>query len=154
MITASSVAEASLPAIFSDNMVLQRNSDVKIWGWAKPGEEIKISTTWNDQVLTTKADRNAVWEAILKTPDVRGAQKITITGYNEIEINNVLLGEVWLVSGQSNMEWTAAAGIDNAGEAIAGANHPDIRFFQVRHRTADDPQQDFEGSWVASTAER
>lgn len=153
MVTASSVAEVSLPNIFSDNMVLQRNADVKIWGWAKPGEEIKLRTSWNEEVLTTKADKNAQWELILKTPDIRGAQKITIIGYNEIIINNILLGEVWLVSGQSNMEWTAAAGIDNAEEAIINADHPDIRFYQVMHRTADEPQQDLPGKWVSSTPE-
>ena len=151
LFTASSVAEVSLPAVFSNNMVLQRNAEVKIWGWAKPGEEIKIRTSWGEEVLSTKADKNAVWEIIINTPDIRGPQKITITGYNEIQIDNVLLGEVWLVSGQSNMEWTAAAGIDNAEAAIAGADHPDIRFFQVRLRTANDPQQDLEGSWEPST---
>lgn len=151
MITASSVAEVSLPSIFSDNMVIQRNARVKIWGWAKPGEEVRIHTTWNEEVASTKADKNANWEVILNTRDIRGPQKITIKGYNEIVISNVLLGEVWLVSGQSNMEWTAAAGIDNAEEAIAGADHPDIRFFHVLHRTANDPQQDLQGTWVPSS---
>lgn len=153
MITASSVAEVSLPSIFSDNMVIQRNSSVKIWGWAKPGEEVRIHNTWNENIASTKADKNATWEIILDTPDIRGKQAITIKGYNEIVINNVLLGEVWLVSGQSNMEWTAAAGIDNAEEAIARANHPDIRFFQVLHHTANYPQQDLQGSWVPSSPE-
>jgi sialate O-acetylesterase len=143
----------SLPAIFSDNMVLQRNSEVKIWGWAKPGEEVKIELSWSDIKLSSKADKNAYWEQTIKTSDLRGSQEIKITGYNEIVLRNVLLGEVWLVSGQSNMEWSAAAGLDNAAEAIAGAENPEIRFFQVAHRTANSKQQDLDGSWVSSTPE-
>ena len=151
MITVPSFPNVSLPEIFSDNMVLQRNADVKIWGWAKPGEEVRISTSWSDEIHKTKPDNSAYWEIVLPTPDIRGPQEISIKGYNEIVLKNVLLGEVWLVSGQSNMEWSADAGITNAEEAIAGAENPEIRFFSVVHRTAEDPQQDLEGSWVAST---
>ncbi|MDT0688992.1 sialate O-acetylesterase [Salegentibacter sp. F188] len=156
LFTLSSVpnfANISLPEIFSDNMVLQRNSEVKIWGWAKPGEKIRLSTSWSNKEISTKADRNGNWQLILSTPDVRGSQEITISGYNEVKLKNVLLGEVWLVSGQSNMEWSAGAGITNAEEAIAGAENDQIRFFSVAHRTAGNPQQDLDGSWVQSTPE-
>lgn len=153
MITAASVANVSLPAIFSDNMVLQRNAEVKIWGWAKPGEEIRIKPSWALEEVKVRTPKNAYWEVSLSTPDVRGPQEIKITGYNEILLKNVLLGEVWLVSGQSNMEWSAAAGITNAEEAIAGAENENIRFFTVEHRTAPVPQQDLGGSWVSSTPE-
>ncbi len=148
-----SFSNVSLPSVFSDNMVLQRNARVKIWGWAKPGEDVNIKLSWSDEKFSTTADKNAGWEITITTPDIRGAQEIRISGYNEITLRNVLLGEVWLVSGQSNMEWSAGAGIDNAEEAIAGANQPDIRFFQVAHRTANDPQEDLDGSWVSSTPE-
>ncbi|WP_373056518.1 sialate O-acetylesterase [Zunongwangia sp. H14] len=146
-------ANVSLPEIFSDNMVLQRNAAVKIWGWAKPGEEIHITTTWDEQEYTTKASNKARWEIILNTPGAKGAQEITITGYNQVKLKNVLLGEVWLVSGQSNMEWSAASGITNAEEAIAGAKNQNIRFFTVAHRTAENMQQDLDGHWVESTPE-
>lgn len=150
---AEGVANVSLPSIFSDNMVLQRNSGVKIWGWAKPGEELRIQPSWATEELKVKTPKNAYWEITLSTPDVRGPQEIRITGYNEIILRNVLLGEVWLVSGQSNMEWSAAAGITNAEEAIAEAENENIRFFTVEHRTAASPQQDLGGSWVSSTPE-
>jgi sialate O-acetylesterase len=143
----------SLPSVFSDNMVLQRNSDVKIWGWAKPGEVVKISTTWGNDTLQTRVGKNGKWEIMLPTPDIRGPQQVSITGYNTVVLKNMLLGEVWLVSGQSNMEWTAAAGIYNAEAAIADAENDQIRFFTVLNRTASCPQQDLDGSWVASTPE-
>ncbi len=146
-------SNVSLPAVFSDNMVLQRNADVKIWGWAQPGEVVKINTTWSEEEVSTKAGRNGTWELILQTPDVRDPQEIGIKGYNTILLKNVLLGEVWLVSGQSNMEWSAAAGIDNAVEAIAEAKNPNLRFFSVAHRTAGAPQQDLDGEWVSSTSQ-
>ncbi|MDT0645087.1 sialate O-acetylesterase [Zunongwangia sp. F260] len=146
-------ANISLPEIFSDNMVLQRNAEVKIWGWAKPGEEIKLSTSWSDEQLNTKGDRNGNWQITLSTPDVSGSQEITISGYNEVKLKNLLLGEVWLVSGQSNMEWSAGAGITNAEEAISEAENDQIRFFSVAHRTAENRQQDLDGSWVQSSPE-
>lgn len=153
MSTVEAFSNVSLPAIFSNDMVLQRNADVKIWGWAKPGEVVKISTTWNTDTLQTKVGNNGTWEILLSTPNVRGPQQVTISGYNTVVLKNVLLGEVWLVSGQSNMEWTAAEGIDNAEEAIAGAENPQIRFFTVDDRTAPTPQQDLGGEWIASTPE-
>ena len=153
MSTIEAFSNVSLPAIFSDNMVLQRNAEARIWGWAKPGEVVKISNSWNNETLQTKVGNNGTWEILLPTPDLREPQEVTITGYNTIVLKNVLLGEVWLVSGQSNMEWTAAAGIDDAEEAIAGAENPQIRFFSVRHRTSQFPQQDLDGEWVSSTPE-
>lgn len=153
MFTVEAFSNVSLPAIFSDDMVLQRNSKVKIWGWAKPGEVVKISTTWSTDTLETTVGKNGTWELLLSTPSLKGPQEVKITGYNTVVLKNVLLGEVWLVSGQSNMEWSAAAGIEGAEEAIAGAENPELRFFTVRHRTAPHPQQDLDGEWVASTPE-
>ncbi|WP_029036261.1 sialate O-acetylesterase [Salinimicrobium xinjiangense] len=153
MSTVEAFSNVSLPAIFSNDMVLQRNTEARIWGWAKPGEVVKISTSWSTDTIQTKAGNNGSWEIFLPTPNLREPQEVTITGYNTIVLKNVLLGEVWLVSGQSNMEWTAAAGIDNAEEAIAGAENPNIRFFTVHDRTAPTPQQDLGGEWVASTPE-
>ena len=153
MYFSSCFPNVSLPNIFGDNMVLQRNAEVNIWGWAMPGEVVRINTSWGSEQLEAKANKRGVWEVLLSTPDIRGAQEISIEGYNKIVLNNVLLGEVWLVSGQSNMEWTAASGIDNAEAAIEGAENPNLRFFTVADRTAAYPQQDLEGSWVSSTPE-
>lgn len=135
-------------------MVLQRNAEVKIWRWAKPGEEVTVKVSWEKKARKTKPNHTSYWKLIINTPDLRGEQEIKISGYKEIVFKNVLLGEVWLVSGQSNMVWSAAAGIDNGAEAIAGAENDHLRFFTVPHRTAENIQQDLDGiTWVASTPE-
>ena len=148
-------ADVSLPGIFSDNMVLQQNSTVEIWGWAKPGEETKLVASWNGDTLSTVPDNQSHWEIALKTPQAGGPFTITIQGNNRIVLKNVLIGEVWLCSGQSNMEWSATSGIDNAQQEVAAANYPNIRFFRVDHRTALDPQIDLKSSsgWSACTPE-
>ena len=133
-------SNVSLPAIFGDNMVLQRNAEVKIWGWAKPGEEIQISVSWSQENFKVKPDSNGNWQALIPTNEERGSQTISIKGYTEVILKNVLMGEVWLISGQSNMEWTAGAGIEGGEEAIKNSENSNIRFFTVNHRTAQYPQ--------------
>jgi sialate O-acetylesterase len=139
----------SLPAIFSDNMVLQQNSELIIWGWGKPQEKISIITPWDGNTLNTEATNQGTWAVFVKTP--KGSMtpyNLTIKGYNEIVLKNVLIGEIWLCSGQSNMEWTANMGINNAQEEVKQAKYPNIRFFSVIHRTATAPQIDLEGQWA------
>lgn len=150
---APALANVSLPGVFGDNMVLQREASVNIWGWAKPGEEIEISSTWSDEIYTTKADKNARWSLEIQTNAKKGPQQLTITGYNQVNLKNLLLGELWLISGQSNMEWSASAGINNAEAAIRNSTNENIRFFTVTHRTAETPQIDLEGKWVESRPE-
>ena len=132
---APAFANVSLPGVFGDNMVLQREANVNIWGWAKPGEEIEISSTWSDEIYTTKADKNARWSLEIQTNAKKGPQQLTITGYNQVNLKNLLLGELWLISGQSNMEWSASAGINNAEAAIRNSTNKNIRFFNVLPRS-------------------
>ncbi|WP_295178106.1 sialate O-acetylesterase [uncultured Christiangramia sp.] len=146
-------SNVSLPAIFGDNMVLQRNAEVKIWGWAKPGEEIQISVSWSQENFKVKPDSNGNWQALIPTNEERGSQTISIKGYTEVILKNVLMGEVWLISGQSNMEWTAGAGIEGGEEAIKNSENSNIRFFTVNHRTAQYPQNDLRGEWSESSPE-
>ena len=153
MFSTNCFSNVSLPTIFSDGMVLQRNSEVSIWGWAKPGEIVSIVPSWSSDSLSTKVGKKGYWQLKLKTPDLREPQEITIKGYNTIKLKNVLLGEVWLVSGQSNMEWSPAAGIKGGEEAIAAANNRNIHFFTVANRTSEFPQQDLDGQWKESTPE-
>lgn len=138
----NALANISLPAIFTDNMVLQRETEVKIWGWAKSLEKVTLQASWSGETFETVADNYARWEIILPTPKAGGPYQITLKGYNQITLSNILVGEVWLCSGQSNMEWPAASGIDGKEEAIKNAKHPNIRFFTVQHRTATVPQID------------
>lgn len=152
--TASLHAEVILPAIFSDNMVLQQNADVTLWGWGKPGEKIKVTCSWaetTDYSLTV--NNQSAWSIVIRTPNAGSTHKLTVQGYNRIEINDVLIGEVWLGSGQSNMEWTPAMKINNAEEEISKANFPEIRFFNVGISASSSPQQHLSGRWVKCTPE-
>jgi sialate O-acetylesterase len=144
----------SLPAVFSDNMVLQQNSELVIWGWGKPMEKISINTPWDGNILNTEATNQGTWSVFVKTP--KGSMtpyNLTIKGYNEIVLKNVLIGENWLCSGQSNMEWSANMGINSAQDEVKQAKYPNIRFFSVVHRTATAPQIDLEGAWAECSPE-
>jgi sialate O-acetylesterase len=147
------LANISLPAIFSSHMVLQQQAEVTIWGWAKPGEEVKVTGSWDNQSISTKANNQSQWQVKLHTPAAGGPYTLQFQGYNSIRLEDILIGEVWLCSGQSNMEWSARAGIDQGEQAVRESDYPAIRFFSVHNRTADAPQLDLEGQWVASSPE-
>jgi sialate O-acetylesterase len=149
-----SYAEVTLPNIFGDDMVLQRESQVKLWGWGNPSEEITITTSWDKKKYVVKTKNNTKWEVHVNTPQAGGPFMISFKGdSNEIKLNNILIGEVWLCSGQSNMEWNADRGIDNAKEEIKKANYPNIRFFKQNIRTANSPQEELSGNWEICTPE-
>lgn len=142
------VGAVSLPNIFGNHMVLQQNAEVTIWGWGNPQEEITVTGSWNQEAVKTTASNLAQWQVKLKTPGAGGPYTVKVQGYNTILVEDVLMGEVWLCSGQSNMEWTAKAGIDNGAAEIPKANYPSIRFFTVPRRSADGAQLDVDGEWV------
>lgn len=147
------MANITLPTIFSDNMVLQRNSEVKFWGWASPKEEVIITPSWNNQEYKITADSNAYWEIKIPTQKEGGPFSILFTGYNKVFLKNILIGEVWLCSGQSNMEMTASWGIDNGDEEVKNATNSTIRFFTVPKLTATTPQNNLSGNWVECSPE-
>ncbi len=153
LISSTMMANVSLPNIFGDNMVLQRNSEVKIWGWASPKEEIKLISSWNNQEYKVTANNQAQWELKIKTPEAGGPFMISIKGYNEVVLKNILIGEVWVCSGQSNMEMSVSWGIDNGEEEAKNAANPNIRFFTVPKLTATTPQNNLLGNWTESTPE-
>lgn len=147
-------ANISLPAIFSDHMVLQQNAEVTIWGWGKPNEVIKVTVSWDPQKeYSIKVPSQSTWSIAVQTPVAGGPYNVILEGYNTIEIDDVLIGEVWLGSGQSNMEWAPHMNIDNAESEKATANYPEIRFFTVLTSTAATPQQHLQGEWVKCTPE-
>lgn len=126
------VKEFKVATVFSNRMVLQQNDSISLWGSGEPSESIKVQTSWGE-LIKSEIDKNGTWKILLKTPKSKGlTHKISVTsGDNKVEIEDVLLGEVWLASGQSNMEWPMAAKIDNQSEEILNANYPKIRFFNV-----------------------
>ena len=142
-----------LPTIFKSNMVLQQNAIVKIWGWGKPGEIVSIQENWNDRIYNTKVSNNGKWDVEINTPRYGGPYNLIIKGNNTILLSNVLIGEVWVVSGQSNMEWSADSGIDNGELETKNANFPEIRLFSVSHNSAEYPQLNLDGDWKVCNPE-
>ncbi|MBM1106187.1 sialate O-acetylesterase [Aurantibacter crassamenti] len=142
-----------MPSILSDNMVLQQNAEVNIWGWTtQTNETITITASWNNTPIEIKAHQGS-WSTKIATPKGGGTYTLTVSGHEEVVIKNILIGEVWLGSGQSNMEWTPDAGLVNADEEIAKADYPNIRFFSVLRKKSNTPQDDLEGEWVVCTPE-
>ena len=143
-------ADVKLPKILGSNMVLQRESDVRIWGWADAGERIRVACDWRDTVLETTADKDGKWEISLTTGKAGGPHKITIIGKNRIQLEEVLFGEVWIGSGQSNMEMPlvkvsgAYTGIKDFKKEVAEANYPEIRLFQAGNFSSKELLDDVE----------
>lgn len=149
-----SFALVTLPSIFSDNMVLQQNATVKIWGWAKPYEEITVTTSWDNKSYKVMTDNTMSWSVDVTTPEGSFTPyEITVEGWRKLTLKNVLIGEVWLCSGQSNMEWSPRNGIMNGDQEIAAAQYPNIRFFQVVPRKSEFPQDDLYGEWKPCSPE-
>src|SRR6185437_13742990 len=141
-------AGVTLPKIFSDNMVLQRNKTIPVWGWAGANE--KITVEFDHQTKKTKADRNGKWMVKLDNESAGGPYQLIVKGKNTITINDVLVGEVWICSGQSNMEMPIEGWgkIANYKEEIANANYPMIRHFKVPNQVSSTPLTDVSGgSW-------
>ena len=140
-------ADVRLPFPFSDNMVVQRETTATFWGWASPGEKISVTASWGGHATTT-ATADGDWKLKLKTPKAGGPFTITIKGNNTIELKDVLSGEVWLCSGQSNMGMTVSS-VTNAQAEIAAADYPQIRLLGVKLTTANEPQKECQGtSWA------
>ena len=150
---AISYADVKLPAVISDNMVLQQKTDATIWGWADPGEKISVKAPWQWFFgSSTTADKDGKWQLKLKTPKAGGPYDITIKANNTIELKNVLIGEVWVCSGQSNMQWSMK-GTENPDKDIAAADNPNIRLFTVERTIAEEPKDDCNGNWSVCTPE-
>jgi sialate O-acetylesterase len=149
----SANAYLRLPEIFSDNMVLQQQTTISFYGFAEPGQRIKVVASWNGDTLKTATLSNAKWTVELQTPKGGGPYQVTIIGDTTITIHNVLIGEIWLCSGQSNMEFSADWHLTNYQEEIKNANHPEIRFFHIQKITAPYPQQEVHGKWEVCTPE-
>lgn len=149
--------ELRLPALFSDHLVLQRETRAPIWGWAAPGAEVKVSASWAAAAeVSGRADGTGRWEVALATPAAGGPYEIYVDdGARRAVVHDVLVGEVWLAGGQSNMEWTlgpgVGTGVEGWQEAVAAAEDPLLRTFDVPNTVAPGPLDDCRASWVACT---
>jgi len=152
--------QVRLPALIADNMVLQRNSDVRIWGWAEPGEKVTVRAGWTVDKFESVTDASGEWSVIIPTTIAGGPYQILINGSNEVLIDNVLLGDIWICSGQSNMEykinwmggwknpWFERDSLD-----IVEKKYPLIRLFQYKKNTSEEPIDEFEGDWMTVSTE-
>ena len=140
--------EVSLPNIFGDHMVLQRDQDNPIWGTASPGEVVSVSIS--EQNHTTVADRQGKWRLLLSPLQAGGPHTLKIKGQNTLYFEDVLIGEVWFCSGQSNMEW-AVSNINHSEVELATASNPQIRLITIAKNGAQIPQDNIEGQWTAAT---
>ena len=146
-------AAVRLPSIIGSHMVLQQKSTVKLWGWSAPAENITIKVGWDTTTYKVTASRGARWVAEIKTPTAGGPYNITIKGSNEILLEDVLIGEVWVCGGQSNMEWSADQGLPQSKEESPNATNKQIRFFYVPKSTSSTPQDDVIAKWVVCSPE-
>ena len=144
----------TLPSVFSDNMVLQQNAQVAIWGWSDPGETVKIITSWNTKdTIKVKADNSSKWSTVVKTLGAGGPYSIQFIGSSKFQLNNVMFGEVWICSGQSNMEMSVNWKLINGEEDAAKADNPNIRIFHIQKIGADSPQQNCNATWTVCSPE-
>ncbi len=130
--------------IFGDNMVMQRGKPNTIWGWSDPGDKVSVEIAGKSVTATAGADRR--WQVKIDPPATGGPYTMKISGKQSVELHNVLVGDVWLCGGQSNME-LSLRGVNNAEEEIKAANYPEIRFFEVFGRPAYHDNAQIGGSW-------
>lgn len=147
----SADAYLRIPDIFSDNMVLQQQTMIHFHGWSDPGQKISVVASWNGDTLKTSTLSDAIWTIDLHTPKAGGPYQITVIGDSTIAIQNVLIGDIWICTGQSNMEFSADWHKNYYKEEVANANHPEIRFFHIQKLSAPYPQQEVRGKWEVCT---
>jgi len=141
-------SQIRLPAVLSSGMVLQQNDSVALWGWAQPGEKIMITTGWNKTKDSTIVSNGAVWKCKVKTPVAGGPYTIILEGSSRIELTDILIGEIWVCSGQSNMEMNERWGLPDVRAELAGCANNSIRFFSIAKATSPNPQDDCYAKWV------
>ncbi|TWU10597.1 hypothetical protein Poly21_45030 [Allorhodopirellula heiligendammensis] len=149
--TTATHADVRLPSVFSDHMVLQQKQEIRIWGWAEKGEAVDVR--FRDAAATTQADDHGRWQVELPAMDATAQpQTLVVKGNNTIEVSDILIGEVWLCSGQSNMEWTVDRCTD-AEQEIAAANYPLIRHIAIPKTSSFLPVDDVPADWKVCSPE-
>jgi sialate O-acetylesterase len=144
-------ADVKLPAVIGSHMVLQQQADVAIWGTAGKGETVTVAASWGKDAFTGKADSDGRFRVMVRTPDAGGPYTLSVSaGKSQVTLEDVLIGEVWLCGGQSNMEWSFSNGgvLDLEKERAAAAD-PQIRLFDAPDRLSPRPEDDCGGSWAA-----
>lgn len=156
IISVAAQAEVKLPNILSSHMVLQRNRPIHLWGWASPGEQ--VTATFHNHSAAGEADGLGKWSIYLPQEQAGGPYTLTVSGSNTITLDDILVGDVWFASGQSNMQlplqgWPGSAEVTNGRQEIQNATHADIRLLQFPDKAAPYPQQDQPATWTLCTPE-
>ena len=156
-ISLSVSAKVRLPQFFSDNMVLQQQSECNLWGKAEANKDIIIITSWDNEEYVASSDSKGDFKVKVKTPKAGGPYSIAFSDGSEmLELNNILIGEVWICSGQSNMEMLMkgykAQPVEGAAEELLSCNDNDLRLFYGKRLASLEPQQDLAGSWLPANA--
>lgn len=150
-------ADIKLPAIFCDGMVLQQKMDAAIWGTASHNSNVEVMTSWNNKTYTTKTNGKGKWKLFVKTPEAGGPYYISLSDGKEIKLNDILIGEVWLCSGQSNMVMPLKGFISQpiygSNKTIVNATNDNIRLFTVERNTSLQELDNFSGKWLACNPE-
>jgi sialate O-acetylesterase len=149
LLAQSARAEVRLPSLFGDNMVLQQGPRSRVWGTAAPGERVSVRVAGREATAT--ADAQGRWQAFVGPLKAGGSVELMVKGTNKLIFKNVLVGEVWVCSGQSNMEWPLAQAAGGAQDAAEGDAM--LRHFAVEHTTAAEPRADVRGRWAVATPE-
>lgn len=148
--TLSALAHTGLPNIFGSNMVLQQQQSNKVWGWGDADTTITVSIA--GQSKKAKVSKDGKWHVMLDPMEVGGPHQLNIKGHDTIKFDNVMIGEVWICSGQSNMQWPISRSND-ADLTTMTAHYPNIRFISVPQVGTDEPQANFKGEWSTCTPE-
>ncbi len=151
-------AKIKIASILGDNMVLQRNSEVKLWGKAEPNQKLKLAIGWSKEKINIAANDKGDWLVKVKTTQAGGPYTVSINSRKEkVLLQNILLGEVWLCSGQSNMEMPVSgfgdSPVNGSTDALLNAANSNIRLFSLPRTTMDTPQDTCKGSWSVASAE-
>ena len=157
IISANLFAQVTLPAIFGDNMVLQQQTDAAIWGKAAVKSTVRLTTSWNNKSYTAQTDKDGNWKVKVSTPASGGPFNVTISDGKALTLKNVMIGEVWVCSGQSNMEMPMKGfknqPVAGSNEYIATSSNVQIRLITVPRTTSLIPVNDFKGNWKTGEPE-
>ncbi|MCC9641800.1 sialate O-acetylesterase [Rhodopirellula sp. JC740] len=143
-------AELMLPSIFGDSMVVQRDEPVHVWGWTEPGQEVRVQL--GDRAASGKANGEGRFDVSVPALPAGGPYELTVKADETKTFTDVLVGEVWICSGQSNMAWSVRSANDPDLESLS-ANYPEIRLISVPQVGTQEPQRDFKGQWAEATPE-
>ncbi len=150
-------AKVALPAFFSNHMVMQQNSECRIWGQAQKGKKVVVKPSWLKKSISCQVDDNGAWEAVLQTPSAGGPYYISFNDGSVTRLDDIMIGELWLCSGQSNMEMPMKGyknqPVENASQDIMESENNHIRLFTVKRNASIEPQYDVQGEWNTARPE-